>query len=293
MSQCHSPRITILRARDVLETGHLIPNQLQMLECRSVSEGKALGKIVRANARTLETLRLGKEKELVEQYQRPRIEITQPLDIFTTMKLQNLLRLREIALYGLDVSSLIPQSIPEAMFFCQLECMLLESCSGSEALLETLAGTFHFAKTSETVTRTTPKLKKFLFRHEALTTPLKDALIHFLTSFSGLTTLFLLFENATHLERPSALIAEHGRTLETLVLESRIQPREHLGLDTSQPFGGGGYSQELWEAYVPTLWNWAWAFHGTMRWFESERRNSQVYQTYARCIYGTSRRAKF
>src|SRR5277367_1570413 len=89
------------------------PNQLQMLECRSVSEGKALGKIVQANARTLETLRLGKEKELVEQYQRSRIEITQSLNIFTTvMKLQNLPRLREIALYGLDVSSLIPQSIP-------------------------------------------------------------------------------------------------------------------------------------------------------------------------------------
>jgi len=31
------------------------------------------------------------------------------------------------------------------------------------------------------------------------------------------------------------------------VLESRIQPRESLRLDTSRPFGIGGYSQQLWE----------------------------------------------
>jgi hypothetical protein len=35
-----------------------------------------------------------------------------------------------------------------------------------------------------------------------------------------------------------------------LVLECRIQPREHLGLDPSRPFGAGDYSQELWEQSI-------------------------------------------
>jgi len=93
-------------------------------------------------------------------------------------------------------------------------------------------------------------LKHFSFRHEQPTNAIKDSMVRFLASFAGLESLSLLFENATFLERPSTLIAEHGPTIRTLVLESRIQPREHLSIDTSRPFGVGGYSQDIWEESI-------------------------------------------
>lgn len=234
------------------------PQNLSTLECRSVQESDAIGAMVLANMMTLQKLRLGQEKDLVEQYRQSRVgfleRITQPLDFFTSaIKLPCLPNLREIALFGLDVTSMIPQSISDALFYCQIERMTLESCKGVTALLETLAGTFHYAQNTTDMQMRTPKMKAFLFRHEAFSAAMKDSLIHFLASFQGLETLSLLFENATFLERPSVLIADHGPTLQILVLESRIQPREHLGLDPSRPFGVGGFNQELWEESIQDI----------------------------------------
>lgn len=182
-------------------------------------------------------------------------QIPQPMDTFftTVFALESLPKLRELSLHGLDVTMLRPASIPQALLFCNLERLTLESCPGSAELLESLAGTFHWASTSPDAPqnpRVTPALKHFLFRHEMPTNAIKDAAIRFLTSFTGLRTLSMLFENSAILERPSTLIAGHGPTLETLVFESRIQPREHLSLDTSRPFGVGGYNHELWEESI-------------------------------------------
>jgi hypothetical protein len=244
---------------EMLWHGGMIPPQnLNTIECRSVHESDAIGAMVVANKNTLQRLRLGQEMDLVEQYRHSRVgfldRITQPLDLFTSdVKLPLLPNLREIALFGLDVTSLIPQSVSDALFFCQIEHMTLESCNGVTPLLETLAGTFHYAQNTTDMQKRTPKMAAFLFRHEAFSAAMKDSLIRFLASFRGLETLSLLFENATFLERPSALIAEHGPTLKSLVLESRIQPREHLGLDPSRPFGVGGFNQQLWEESIQDI----------------------------------------
>ena len=237
----------------------IFPTNLSSLECRTVNEGEGVEKIISANKNTLQKLQLGQEKHLIERYRQIRVDfleqIPQPIDTFFTsvFALDNFPCLRELSLHGLDVRLLRPASVPQALFLCKLERLSLESCPGSTELLESIAGSFHWASNSPEAPqnpRIMPSLKYFLFRHESPTNAIKDALIRFLTSFTGLRTLSLLFENAAILERPSSLIAEHGPSLRTLVLESRIQPRQHLSLDTSRPFGVGGYGYELWEESI-------------------------------------------
>ncbi|KAK5207395.1 hypothetical protein LTR41_006964 [Exophiala xenobiotica] len=233
----------------------LLPGNLSSLESRTVNEGEGVEKIISANRNTLQRLHLGQERHLVEQYQRTRIgffdQIPRPSDTFfaSAFALETMPQLRELSLCGLDLTSLRPTSIQQVLSLCQLERLSIESCPGTAELLESIAGTFHwsaYASDAPQSPRILPSLKHFLLRHENPTTTLKDAVIRFLASFTGLRSLSLLFENAAILERPSTLIAEHGPTLHTLVLESRIQPREHLSLDTSRPFGVGGYSSDLW-----------------------------------------------
>ncbi len=233
----------------------LVPANLSSLESRTVNEGDGVEKIISANRNSLQRLHLGQERHLIEQYHRTRVgffdQIPRPSDTFfaTAFALESMPQLRELSLCGLDLTSLRPASIQQALFLCQLERLSLESCPGTAELLESIAGTFHwstYAPDAPQSPRIIPSLKHFLLRHENPTNALKDAVIRFLTSFTGLRGLSLLFENAAILERPSTLIAEHGPTLHTLVLESRLQPREHLSLDTSRPFGVGGYSSDLW-----------------------------------------------
>lgn len=233
----------------------LLPANLTSLECRTINTGDGAEKVILLNRNTLQKLHLGQERHLVEQYRRTRVgfleEIPQPAETFckSVFALDKYSELRELSLSGLDVSLFQPTSTAQAVLFCKLERLTLESCPGTAELLESIAGTFHWTAYSPDAPQnppSIPSLKHFLLRHENPNAALKDAVIRFLNSFVGLRTLSLLFENAAVLERPSTLIAEHGPTLHTLVLESRIQPREHLSLDTSRPFGVGGYSSELW-----------------------------------------------
>lgn len=258
LAAAHSMQLRELRMYE-LEPFHSVgvsmPQSLTLLECRSINDGAAWGRLVRHSSASLQTLRFGQEKELLESYCSSRIgflnQIAQPGDSFlSVLSLQDIPNLQEISLFGIDISPFIPQSIPDALFFCGIKRLTLESCSGTADFLDTMADTFHHAQTSDVARRKMPKLKEFSFRHEAPTTRVKDCLIRFLSSFTGLEKLSLLFENATFLERCSALICGHGPTLKTLVLECRIQPREHLGLDSSRPFGAGGHSQELWEQSI-------------------------------------------
>lgn len=231
------------------------PSNLVSLECRAVNDGEGIEKIIIENKKTIQKLRLGQERRLIEQYQQARAggleQISQPGESFfvDALRLEDFANLRELSLVGLDVSRLRPASAPEGLFLCKLDRLTVESCPGSAEFLGVVAHTFHWALHSPDAPQTpriTPSLRHFLFRHENPTFEVKDSVIRFLASFNGLHTLSLLFENGAVLERPSTFIANHGPTLHTLVLESRVQPREHLGLDTSRPFGAGGYSQELW-----------------------------------------------
>ncbi|KAH0837533.1 hypothetical protein AYO21_05021 [Fonsecaea monophora] len=261
LAQRHERTLRRLHFYDIAswKEGTLVPRYLTSLEARTVNDGEAVENILAANRKSIERLSLGQEKQLIDSYQSSRLsflqQIQQPLEtLFPSLyRLDTFPQLRELSLQGLDLTPLRPSSIPHALFFCQLERFSLESCAGSHDLLESIAGTFHWASTSPEAPqnpRVSPSLKHFLFRHENPTTPLKEALVRFLSSFTGLRTLSLLLENGAILERPSTFIAEHGPTLETLVFESRIQPREHLSIDTSRPFGVGGYSHDLWEESI-------------------------------------------
>ena len=228
---------------------------LTTLECRSIHDGVAWGRLVKHNSQSLEVLRFGQEKELLDRHRQSRNgllnQMTMSMDSFiSVVKLQDMAKLQEIAFFGIDIGAFMPESIPDALFFCGLKRLTLESCPGSADFLESMADTFHHAQNLNVSIRRVPKLTEFLFRHEAPTTRLKDCLVRFLASFAGLEKLSLLLENSTLQERCSTLINQHGPTLKSLALECRIQPREHIGLDTSRPFGIGGYSQELWEQSI-------------------------------------------
>ncbi|ETN46297.1 uncharacterized protein HMPREF1541_00481 [Cyphellophora europaea CBS 101466] len=233
-----------------------LPNKLTALECHSMQDGRILENLVSINRSSLERLRIGQEKELVQQYSQTRVgflaQAPQSATLFRSMSLGTLPSLRQLDLCGVDVSPLVPLEVEDALFFCELTRISLESCPGSVQLLHCLANTFNFARDSPLASNPQPivQLKDFLFRSESPTTQVKEALLLFLDSFTGLRTLSLLLENASVLERVSTILCQQGPTLETLVLESRIQPRDNLGLDTSRPFGSGGYSQELWEQAI-------------------------------------------
>lgn len=234
----------------------VLPNKLTSLECYSIQDGRTISKLLNINRSSLVRLRLGQERELLQQYSQTRVGYLQ-LDVphstlFRSTSLHHMPNLRQLELCGVDVAPLVPLETKDALFFCNLTKLTLESCPGSVSLLQCLASTFHFVQASPQAPTPKPviQLRDFVFRSESPTSQLKEALLFFLDSFAGLKMLSLLFENATILERVSTLLCDHGPTLQTLVLESRIQPRDNLGLDTSRPFGAGGYSQELWEQSI-------------------------------------------
>ena len=228
-----------------------LPERLTTFECRTVRDGLAAAQLIQANSATLQTLRLGQEDDLVEQYRHTRTNfltnLAKPAESFwTAIQLHSLPNLRQLDLCGLNLSPIIPTSFEQALPFCRLKRLSIESCLSTTDLLQFLAGTFDFVQNDSEAPqpRITPQLQHFLLRTECLPSALSESIVSFLTAFRGLKTLSLLIENATFMERVSAVIADHGPSLETLVLEARIQPRSNLSLSTSRPFGSGGNSAE-------------------------------------------------
>lgn len=230
-----------------------LPRDLRSLECRSIGDAEVIGRMVYANKDTLMSLRLGEEKGLVEKYREHKTTffeaIPQPLAAFSSIvNLSEITNLRSLSLSGIDLRALVPIDIENALYLTNLEELAIESCSGCTEFLAAAGSIFAFAQSEACPEpRPLPLLQKFSLRHEATDAAMKDALLRFLTSFTGLQTLSLLFENGSMSLRLAELANNHGSTLEKLVLETRIQPRELLRLDTSRPFGLGGYSQQLWE----------------------------------------------
>lgn len=231
----------------------LLPRNLRSLECRSMGDAETLGRMVYANRDTLLSLRFGEEKSLVEEYYTLKTAVLEgiprPLEAFSqVVNLSEIANLRKLALSGVDLQAVVPVDIESAMYLTNLEELTIESCTGCTEFLAAAGSIFTFAQSEACPEpRPTPILQRFVLRHEASNAALKDALLRFLTSFTGLHMLSLLFENGSMSLRLAELVGNHGQTLEQLVLETRIQPRELLRLDTSRPFGMGGYSQQLWE----------------------------------------------
>lgn len=246
-------RLSVYQLAPSVTKSIILPNRLTTLECRAIGDGKMINDLIHMNSRSLQRLSLGQEQELVQSYTATRIgmmESTPSISPFGADDLRQLPNLRELELTGLDVRALIPIELEDAQPLCTLTKLSIQSCAGTLELLRCLFNTFEYASAQR---HPPAQLKQFLLRTEQPTSALKEALILFLDSFVGLETLSLLFENGSFLERVSTLIGEHGPTLRTLVLESRIQPRLDLGLDTSRPFGAGGYSLELWEQMITDI----------------------------------------
>lgn len=233
-----------------------LPTNLHTIECRTMGDGQGLGRLVQANKSTLRTLRIGEEGNIVKQYMMDtngyRMHSLQPTMVFKKcIDLSEIQHLRQLCLIGLDLAPLVPLDLDQALYFTNIEDLTIESCVGAPAFLSAMTSVFGFAQSEAAPEpKPLPSLQKFLFRQEVFTIDLKDALTRFLNSFSGLRTLSLLFENGSINVKPVDLITNHGATLQNLVIESRIQPRSSLRLDTSRPFGSGGYSSQSWEQSV-------------------------------------------
>jgi hypothetical protein len=230
---------------------------LAALEIHDIGDGITSSQLLAANAESLQRLSLGQVKDIDKRYKQTRVGFLtqiQPLPdiVRDRLQLNALPQLRHLDLCGVDLSSLTPSTVEEALPLCRLRRVSMESCSGTAEFLEAMAGVFFYAQNpadAET-SRVQPLLTEFLLRCEAPSNAIRECLTRFLASFGGLKLLSLLFENAAFLESVASLIADHGPTLRTLVLESRIQPRSSLSHDTSRPFGVGGFSEELWEQSV-------------------------------------------
>ncbi|KAK5100439.1 hypothetical protein LTS08_005188 [Lithohypha guttulata] len=230
-----------------------LPSSLESLECRSIEDGKTLGELVYASKDTLKALNIGEEKALVERYHRLRTAIydvvPQPLHAFhTVVSLAQIRNLKKLGLVGLDLGPLVPQDVESALYLTNLEELVVESCVSSSEFFMAMTTIFTFAKSEAAPDpKPIPQLRRFLFRHEISTAAIKEAIVQFLNSFHGLQMLSLLFENGSMSLRLADIATNHSKTLKQLVLETRIQPRESLRIDTSRPFGLGGYTQQLWE----------------------------------------------
>lgn len=230
-----------------------LPSNLQTIECRTIRNGEALGSLVCANKSTLHTLRLGEERTLVEQYVKEKngFQRHDPQSLMAFKRridLADIQHLRRLCLIGLDLAPLVPFEVDQAMFLTNIQELTIESCTGTPAFLSATTSIFNFIQNEAAPgPKSVPSLEKFLFRQEAFPMTLKDVLMQFLNSFSGLRMLSLLFENSSVGAKMADLVANHGSTMEKLVIESRIQPRQNLRHDTSRPFGHGGFSSEVWE----------------------------------------------
>lgn len=255
LSKQHGKSLQHLRCYE-LDLGYpsdiVLPSRLRSLECRAIHSGEVVSRIISANKDTLTSLSLGQDKCLIDQYRKSRIsflgQIPQPVDLFCPgFGLSAIRNLTCLSLSGINLAAIIPSNTEAAPFFAQLESLNLESCPNTTEFLGMLADTFSHIRSHDELSLTHPiQLKKFTFRHELFIHPLQNSLVRFLNSFSGLTALSILVENTSFAFRPSDFLSTHGPTLQSLVVESRIQPRESLGIDTSRPLGYGGTQQQLW-----------------------------------------------
>lgn len=236
-----------------------LPSKLKKFECRTFTDGKQIGRLLYSSRRSLRTLRLGQEKLFVERYTQSDNayagQNAEPLEQLTsTLAFPELTCLQELELYGINLLPLPSSTNIDTVFYSRLQKLTLESCYGSSELLDLLARVY--AVTGEATKDTTkPRLRDFRLRHENPDSDFRSSLDAFLGSFEGLESLSLLFENATSLQKPSAIIKGHGKTLKKVVLECRIEPRRFIAHDTSRPFGSGDYSQALWVESVREICN--------------------------------------
>ena len=244
--RCHETNLSILTSSKIV-TG------LETLECRSIDDGESVGRLVSLNKNTLRSLRIGQEKTLIELYQSLKTTLWDSIpksleSLSKVVGFAEIPNLQKLALAGVDLRPILPTEIEDALYLTDLQELTIESCVGTPEFLTAAASIFTFAQSDSCPEpKPIPMLEKFQLRHEASTTALKEALRHFLTSFSGLRMLSILLENGSISLKPADVLANHGSMLEQLVMETRIQPRELLRLDTSRPFGLGSYNQQLWQ----------------------------------------------
>ncbi|KAI9721802.1 MAG: hypothetical protein M1812_002137 [Candelaria pacifica] len=210
-----------------------------------------VGRLIYDNASQLRRLKLGTESCLINSYIENGGGLDHPTQAKTFRKLyanmggpneeaqlQSVdgvpkavitpLCLNSLHLIGLDVSLTLSESFPRIFKFAPLETFYLESCVGSEDLLESLAVSF-----GSTSIDHAPKIKDFRFRHEESGSILHDALGKFLSSFSGLQSLAILLDGTRDMPHPRCFTHKHGDTLKTLVWDGRSGARTDFGVRTA------------------------------------------------------------
>ena len=230
-----------------------LPYRLSTLHCRSIRDGSLIANLVKHNRASLRSLRLGDELQSFPRYDQSHHgylhEHSKDLlaRFENTVKIEDLPSLENLEINSIDVRCLAIDSDPLPRFH-HIQRLVLESCVGSADFLASMASSFSSFGMTHPI-----KLKQFLFRHEAVSLELKNALLTFLDAFEGLETLSILWENTTVTETVPQFICKHGKTLRTLVLECRLSPRLTVRHDTSRPFGIGGYSNVLWESAIDDI----------------------------------------
>jgi hypothetical protein len=126
------------------------------------------------------------------------------------------LQLRKLELVGLNVPPVTPPwrpSLREMVNWCALTRLVLDSCHGSEKLLDELSKADNAGRFMG--------LTEFGFRYESPRPSMAPAIEKFLCSFSGLKILSVQLDGFTDMPDHEKVFSKHGNTLKVLVWEGR------------------------------------------------------------------------
>lgn len=129
------------------------------------------------------------------------------------------IRVLRLSSFDLDAILIHPRPFID---FTKLTSLLLESCAGLESGLARLKSIASL-----------PELCSLTIRTELSCDQLLSSLESFICSLSGLTDLCLLLEGGLEEVKLEELLEVHGKTLRTLVIETRIGPRRSTARTTS------------------------------------------------------------
>ncbi len=144
------------------------------------------------------------------------------------------LSLETLGLYGLNFENAVRGALGLEIEFHCMTSLRLESCSGLSEAFAVLLGN----DASQNGTLSGLELTTFFVRHEDKSQAFAQHLEAFLTSFTGLKHLGLLLEGQSQAMSKAPILEMHGKTLQTLVWDERIGPRNDARRDTTLALGG-------------------------------------------------------
>lgn len=225
------------------------PMALSSIEVRSIGMGSDrstdnpvwLKSLIKDNKKSLHELRIGQESyiHLLEQgwtdSRSRRVALDHVLLLAkTSTGTFSPYELTCLEVVGLKVDCLVdedPTRGPKPLLrWSILQRLVLESCPGSRDLLSCLAE--NISRAGQTKLHLT--LKELVFRYERPSTDLMAALETFLKTYSGLRLISVLVDEYG-LFPSGPMLANHLSSLNVLVWEARMMPRNARNLEVSPP----------------------------------------------------------